>query len=229
MSSIQFYTECIKNNKLLTAKEEVELSKLATDGDKQARDRLVNSNMRLVISIARNYSAYGHDIDDLIQEGTMGLMKAIDKFDPSMGYRLSTYATWWIRQTISRHIYDKCKTIRLPVHINEKIGKIKSYIYSYKKTHSSSPSIKDIVKATKMSEEDIRNLIILNKPTQSIDETPNGENDDIILLDMLTNSEDISDEVFIRDIGRVTDNAIKNLSVREEKVLRLKYGKAFSE
>jgi RNA polymerase primary sigma factor len=208
---------------LLTTQEEVELANLALEGDKAARDRLVNSNIRLVISIAKKYANYGHNIDDLVQEGMMGLMKAIDKFDPSMGYRLSTYATWWIKQTISRYIYDKCKTIRLPVHINEKISKIKSFVHNYKKDHSNSPTIQEIAKATKISKEQIENLIILNKPTQSIEDSINQDSEDIVLLDILSKDSEGDSSAVINNLKDVADSAIRSLSNREEKIIRLKY------
>jgi RNA polymerase sigma factor (sigma-70 family) len=223
MTIINFYTDCIKQHKLLTAKQEVELSKKAAQGDTEARDILINSNIRLVISIAKKYAAHGHDIDDLVQEGMMGLMKGVEKFDPSMGYRLSTYSTWWIKQTISRYIYDRCKTIRLPVHINEKISKIKNFINQYKKNHNSTPTILAISKGTKIPKDQIEDLIIMNKPTHSIEDTLNQDSEDLLLLDVLTTGNNGDNEVYIANIKQAAIESFQFLSVREEKILRLKY------
>src|SRR5918911_4971482 len=118
------YLAHIGRGELLTHQEEIDLSKKAKAGDRRARQRLIEKNLRLVVSVAKKYRGYGLPFEDLIQEGNIGLMKAVEKFDPERGYRFSTYATWWIRQAVQRAVADKGRTIRVPVHMTEKIRKI---------------------------------------------------------------------------------------------------------
>jgi RNA polymerase primary sigma factor len=118
------YLDRIGKGKLLTSREERELSKRAKAGDKRARQRLIEKNLRLVVSVAKKYRGYGLPFEDLIQEGNIGLMKAVEKFDPEKGFRFSTYVTWWIRQAVGRAVSDKGRTIRLPVHMGEKVRKV---------------------------------------------------------------------------------------------------------
>src|SRR3954469_5982398 len=121
---IASYLVKISRDRLLTHPEELELSRRAREGDKRARQRLIEKNLRLVVSVAKKYRGYGLPFEDLIQEGNIGLMKAVEKYDPDRGFRFSTYATWWIRQAVQRAVADKGRTIRVPVHMNEKIRKV---------------------------------------------------------------------------------------------------------
>lgn len=134
-SSTSMHLKEIGKIPLLTAEEEKELAQKVVQGDKAARDKMIVSNLRLVISIAKKYTNYKMAFDDLIQEGTLGLMKAVDKFDPSKGYKFSTYATWWIRQSVTRAIADYARTIRIPVHQNEEILKMERIKQTYEKEH----------------------------------------------------------------------------------------------
>src|SRR4028119_244522 len=118
------YLNHIGQGKLLTHQEEIDLSERAKSGDKKARQRLIEKNLRLVVSVAKKYRGYGLPFEDLIQEGNIGLMKAVEKYDPDRGFRFSTYATWWIRQAVQRSVIDKGRTIRVPVHMAERIRKM---------------------------------------------------------------------------------------------------------
>ena len=136
-SAISMYFKEIGKIPLLTAEEEKELAQKVVEGDKAARDKMVSSNLRLVVSIAASKKLYNYKmaLDDLIQEGNLGLLKAVDKFDPSLGYKFSTYATWWIRQAVTRAIADQARTIRIPVHSHEEILKMERIKHAYEKEH----------------------------------------------------------------------------------------------
>jgi RNA polymerase nonessential primary-like sigma factor len=165
----QIYLNDIRHAKLLTAKEEIELSKLAKKGDVAAKQRMIVSNLRLVTNIAKRYYNSSLDYLDLIEEGNLGLMHAVDKFDPELGFRFSTYATRWIRQNIERAIMNHGRTVRLPVHIAQEVQNYRKQAHELAKALQHQPSIKEITKVMHKSEEEVREIVNLDGGTVSID------------------------------------------------------------
>src|SRR3954452_21796266 len=168
------YFARIDKGKLLTHEEEIDLSKRAKTGDKTARQRLIEKNLRLVISVAKKYRGMGLPFEDLIQEGNIGLMKAVEKYDPDRGWRFSTYATWWVRQAVQRAVADKGRTIRVPVHMGEKIRKMARVYNELSAEHETEPTDEEVAERLGWTVEDVRdvkdampNASSLNRPLGS--------------------------------------------------------------
>ncbi|GFR38942.1 RNA polymerase sigma factor SigA [Insulibacter thermoxylanivorax] len=223
--SVRMYLKEIGRVELLSAEEEVELAKRIEQGDKEAKRRLAEANLRLVVSIARKYAGRGLMFLDLIQEGNMGLMKAVEKFDYRKGFKFSTYATWWIRQAISRAIADQARTIRIPVHMVETINK---YIRISRQLHQEmgrEPTPDEIAKEMGLTTEKVREIMKIAQEPISL-ETPVGEENDSSLgdfiedHDVLAPADAASYEMLKEQISEVLDT----LTEREESVLRLRFG-----
>ncbi len=223
---IRVYLKKIGSIPLLTHEQEVELAIRIQQNDKKAKDQLVNANLRLVVSIAKRYIGRGMQFLDLIQEGNIGLIRAVEKFDYKKGYKFSTYATWWIRQAITRAIAEKSREIRLPVHMHEKYNKIKRTIAHLSNMNGCEPSIEEIAKEIGMKPDDVRNIIKSCQDTISLD-TPIGEEEDSQLRDFIADDETVSPfESAAQDtLKDCMANIIKErLTTREAKVIKLRFG-----
>lgn len=213
---------------MLTRDEELRLAKLVEEGDEAARGKLIEANLRLVVSIAKKYSNPGLDLLDLIQEGNLGLMKAAEKFEYKRGHKFGTYATWWIRQGITRAIADTGRTIRLPVHMVETVNKMFSEIKNFINEHGREPDLKELIKQMKMPADKVKEAIAAAKIPISIETKVNSENEESKLSDLLAdnNSTCNNSRVDALDFANKLRAALKDLSPREEKIIRSKFGLA---
>ena len=222
---VRMYLKEIGRISLLTPQEEMELSVRVANGDEEAKNRLAESNLRLVVSIAKRYVGRGLLFLDLIQEGNIGLMKAVDKFDYDKGYKFSTYATWWIRQAITRALADQARTIRVPVHMVETINKMSRIQRQLTLELNREPSEEEIAKKMGISVEKVRDVIKISQDPVSL-ETPIGEEDDSHLGDFvkdintMTPEEYATNEILKEEIKAV----LETLQEREQEVLELRFG-----
>ena len=222
---VKIYLKEIGRVPLLSAEEEIELAERMAKGDKKAKKRLSEANLRLVVSIAKRYVGRGMQFLDLIQEGNLGLIKAVEKFDYTKGFKFSTYATWWIRQAITRAIADQARTIRIPVHMVETITKVKkvSSMLLHKNGHDASPE--EIAEELEMEPERVREIMRIAQDPVSL-ETPIGEEEDSHLGDFIPDDDapapaDAASLILLKEqLGEV----LSTLTEREEKVLRLRFG-----
>ena len=222
---VRMYLKEIGVVPLLTNEEEQELAILVEQGDTEAKQRLAEANLRLVVSIAKRYVGRGMQFLDLIQEGNMGLMKAVDKFDYSKGFKFSTYATWWIRQAITRAIADQARTIRIPVHMVETINKLVREQRNLLQELGQDPTPEQIAERMDMTPDKVREILKIAQEPVSL-ETPIGEEDDSHLGDfiedeVIENPVDYTTRVVLRE---QLDEVLDTLTDREENVLRLRFG-----
>jgi RNA polymerase primary sigma factor len=191
----------------------------------QAKDQFVRSNLRLVLSIAKNYSYPGFDLLDLVQEGNIGLMRAVDKFDYRMGNKFSTYATWWIRQSITRAIADQGRTIRVPVHMVEAINRVMKASNELRKRLGHEPSIQDLAKELKTPAEKVAQILDAAQETVSL-EASITDSRDTVLNDFVQDKKAVSPEepVLNENLREVTNTALQTLSPREQEIVRMRYG-----
>ena len=225
--SVKQYLKEIGRVPLLKPKEETELAKRIAAGDKKAKDQLINANLRLVVSIAKHYIGRGMQFLDLISEGNLGLIKAVEKFDYKKGFKFSTYATWWIRQAITRAIADQARTIRIPVHMVETINKITRVQRQLVQELGREPTAEEVSKKMDgtISPDRIREITTLALEPVSL-ESPIGEEDDSHLGDFIEDKESVSPTEYTRkSMNRDALFSVMNdLTDREERVLRLRYG-----
>lgn len=222
---VRMYLKEIGRINLLTSDEEFEYAKLANEGDEYAKSMLAESNLRLVVSIAKRYVGRGMLFLDLIQEGNIGLMKAVEKFDPDKGYKFSTYATWWIRQAITRAIADQARTIRIPVHMVETINKLSRVQRQLTQELNREPTDEEISKKLGLPIEKVREVYKISQDPVSL-ETPIGEEDDSHLGDFIKDERTMSPEEYAT-VGMLKEElsgVLLTLTEREEKVLRLRFG-----
>jgi len=222
---VKMYLKDIGEVPLLSADDEIELAKRIQQGDEEAKKRLSEANLRLVVSIAKRYVGRGMLFLDLIQEGNIGLMKAVEKFDYEKGFKFSTYATWWIRQAITRAIADQARTIRIPVHMVETINKLTRVSRILLQTLGREPTPAEIAKEMGVSEERVREIQKIAQDPVSLD-TPIGEEEDSHLGDFIEDDKATtpSDSVSSTMLKETLIGVLGTLTPREEKVLRLRYG-----
>ena len=222
---VKVYLKEIGRVPLLSSDEEVELAQRMAEGDVYAKKRLAEANLRLVVSIAKRYVGRGMQFLDLIQEGNLGLIKAVEKFDHTKGFKFSTYATWWIRQAITRAIADQARTIRIPVHMVETINKVKKVSSQLLHQNGHDPTAEEIAAALDMPVDKVREIMRVAQEPVSL-ETPIGEEEDSHLGDFIPDDDapapaDAASHTLLKEqLGEV----LKTLTPREEKVLRLRFG-----
>ncbi|HBY89252.1 MAG TPA: RNA polymerase sigma factor RpoD [Aerococcaceae bacterium] len=222
---VRMYLKEIGRVDLLTADEEVSIAKRIEDGDDLAKQELAEANLRLVVSIAKRYVGRGMSFLDLIQEGNMGLMKAVDKFDYHKGFKFSTYATWWIRQAITRAIADQARTIRIPVHMVETINKLVRVQRTLLQDLGREPTPEEIGAEMDLPTEKVREILKIAQEPVSL-ETPIGEEDDSHLGDFIEDEGAMSPEAFTSSslLREQLEDVLDTLTDREENVLRLRFG-----
>ena len=225
LDATQLYLGEIGYSPLLTAEEEVFFARRALRGDIPSRQRMIESNLRLVVKISRRYTNRGLALLDLIEEGNLGLIRAVEKFDPEKGFRFSTYATWWIRQAITRAIADQARTIRIPVHMVETINKLVREQRNLLQELGQDPTPEQIAERMDMTPDKVREILKIAQEPVSL-ETPIGEEDDSHLGDfiedeVIENPVDYTTRVVLRE---QLDEVLDTLTDREENVLRLRFG-----
>lgn len=222
---VRMYLKEIGRVPLLSAEDEVDLAKRIEKGDEEAKRRLAEANLRLVVSIAKRYVGRGMLFLDLIQEGNMGLIKAVEKFDYDKGFKFSTYATWWIRQAITRAIADQARTIRIPVHMVETINKLIRVSRQLLQELGREPSPEEIAKDMDLSTEKVREIMKIAQEPVSL-ETPIGEEDDSHLGDFIEDQEALApaDAAAYELLKEQLEDVLDTLTEREENVLRLRFG-----
>ncbi len=225
MDATRLYLNEIGISKLLTAEEEVYFSRLAQKGDQAARQRMIESNLRLVVKIARRYMNRGLALLDLIEEGNLGLIRAVEKFDPERGFRFSTYATWWIRQTIERAIMNQTRTIRLPIHV---VKEINVYLRAARKLAQSldhEPSSEEIADLLDKPIDEVKRMLGLNERVTSVD-TPFGKDADKPLLDTIADEKSNDPTVDIQNDGLNAnlDRWLSKLNDKQREVVERRFG-----
>ena len=224
---VKMYLKDIGKVALLGKEEEIEIAKRVAAGDQEAKNKLIEANLRLVVSIAKKYANRGMQFLDLIEEGNLGLIKASEKFDPSKGFKFSTYATWWIRQAITRAIADQARTIRIPVHMVETINKMTRVARGLIQTLGREPTVEEIAQemGAPMTPEKVREIQRISLDPVSL-ETPIGEEEDSHLGDFLEDKETLSPSEYATSemLKAKLYEVMKDLTDREERVLRLRYG-----
>ena len=226
--SVRLYLREIGKIPLLTPEEEADLADRIVKGDKKAKDKMVESNMRLVVSIAKRYGGRGLDFLDLIQEGNTGLLRAVEKFDPAKGFKFSTYATWWVRQAITRAIADQARTIRIPVHMVETINKVLRTTRKLTTELNREPTNEEIAKELGLEPEKIDYVMRIKQDIASLDASVGreGDDEDSVLGDFVEDEERDSpeDSAANQILKEQLSEIIATLTDREQKIIRLRFG-----
>lgn len=226
--SVRLYLREIGKIPLLTPEEEADLADRIVKGDKKAKDKMVESNMRLVVSIAKRYGGRGLDFLDLIQEGNTGLLRAVEKFDPAKGFKFSTYATWWVRQAITRAIADQARTIRIPVHMVETINKVLRTTRKLTTELNREPTNEEIAKELDMEPDKVDYVMRIKQDIASLDASVgrDGDDEDSVLGDFVEDEERASpeDSAANQILKEQLSEIIATLTDREQKIIRLRFG-----
>ena len=222
---VRMYLKEIGTVPLLTAEEEYSLAMKKQEGDEYAKQRLIEANLRLVVSIAKRYTGRGMSFLDLVQEGNLGLIKGVEKFDPEKGFKLSTYATWWIRQSVTRALADQARTIRVPVHMVETINKMSKMQRKLTLELGYEPSVKELAEHLDMTEEKVQEIMQIAREPASL-ETPIGEEDDSNLGDFVADTNVLSPEGNVESVmlREHIDTLLGDLKERERQVIVLRFG-----
>ena len=222
---VRMYLKEIGTVPLLSAEEELRLAQRKAEGDESAKERLIAANLRLVVSIAKRYTGRGMSFLDLVQEGNLGLIKGVEKFDYTKGYKLSTYATWWIRQSVTRALADQARTIRVPVHMVETINKMSKMQRKLTLELGYEPSVSELAEALEMSEDKVMEIMQIAREPASL-ETPIGEEDDSNLGDFVADSNAVTPEGNVESVmlREHIDALLGDLKERERQVIVLRFG-----
>ncbi|HSW90986.1 MAG TPA: RNA polymerase sigma factor RpoD [Candidatus Saccharimonadales bacterium] len=226
--SVRLHLREIGKIPLLSADEELALAQRVVKGDKKAKDKMAEANMRLVVSIAKRYSGRGLDFLDLIQEGHTGLLRAVEKFDPDKGFKFSTYATWWIRQAITRAIADQARTIRIPVHMVETINKLLRTQRRMTQELNREPTIEELAKELEMEPERVEYVIKIKQDISSLDAGVgrDGEDEDSVLGDFIEDEDGATPEESASSqlLKEQVQSVLSTLSEREQKIIKMRFG-----
>jgi RNA polymerase primary sigma factor len=226
--SVRLYLREIGKIPLLNSEEELALAQKVVAGDKKAKDKMAEANMRLVVSIAKRYSGRGLDFLDLIQEGNTGLLRAVEKFDPDKGFKFSTYATWWIRQAITRAIADQARTIRIPVHMVETINKLLRTQRRMTQELNREPTIEELAKELEMEPEKVEYVIKIKQDITSLDAGVgrDGEDEDSVLGDFIEDEDSATPEESATNqlLKEQVQAVLSTLSDREQKIIKMRFG-----
>ena len=224
--SVRLYLREIGKIPLLNAQEELELAQRVVAGDKEAKDQMAEANMRLVVSIAKRYVGRGLDLLDLIQEGNTGLLRAVEKFDPDKGFKFSTYATWWIRQAITRALADQARTIRIPVHMVETINKLLRTQRRLTQELNREPTNDEIAKAMDIDVDKVEHIMKIKQDISSLDASVRDDEEDSVLGDFIEDEDTISPEESATNqlLKEHVKQLLAGLTDREQKILKLRFG-----
>lgn len=224
--SVRLYLREIGKIPLLKPDEELELARRVVAGDKRAKDQMAEANMRLVVSIAKRYVGRGLDLLDLIQEGNTGLLRAVEKFDPDKGFKFSTYATWWIRQAITRAIADQARVIRIPVHMFETINKLLRTQRRLTQELNREPTNEEIAKAMEMEVEKVEHIMKIKQDIHSLDASVRDDEEDSVLGDFIEDEDTVSPEesATTQLLKEHVKDMLSGLTEREQKILKLRFG-----